>query len=175
MDFLKLIETAQSVARNPRFNDDTINNCTIAGLELKQSRQGGKVFLIVDLLIDESVAKTPTAVAHKPGAVVTDMVTMTDDWGPGKAKEIVLAAIGANEKELQPGQFAKLLQTVMRPGSFTAEGGINGCRGTHVRVETVPYTTKKSQGRQVTRYTNIPTSIEQVKANAERLTASGIK
>lgn len=173
MDFLKMIETAQAVARNPRLNDDTINNCILAGLELKRARTG-KVFLIVDLFIEGSTAKSSGAQAHTVGGVATDMVTMTDDWGPGKAKEIILASLGVDEKALQPGQFQKLLEIVMRRSDL-APNGINGTRGARLRVETVPYETKKGEKRFVSRYTNIPTTPDELKANAERLTAAGIK
>lgn len=186
MYFADLIAKATSTGRNNRINDNTINEVTIVGCQLKKARTG-KLLFIADLLIDKSAgksagnhsdtAKTPFAagVPSAEGTQVGEVITLSDDHGPGVAQELVLAGVGVNIKDITPEQLSALVEKVPRFDKDITPNGANAARGLRIRVDSIPYTKKNGQSRFVSKYQNIPQTEEQLKANIARLDQLGLK
>jgi hypothetical protein len=187
MNFGQLLAAAKTTERNPRLNENTINEVSITGIHLLKARAGGKLFFIADLLIDKSVgkgpgtfedeAKTPFAAgnAHTPGAQVSEATDLTTDWGPGLAQQFVLAGVGVDPKSISVEELSALIEKVPKHDKDLTPNGVNAARGLKLRIETVPYKKKDGKTRFVSKYTNVPQTPEEFAANRARLDAMGIK
>lgn len=186
MSFADLIAKAQSTGRSNRLNDNTVSEATIVGITIKFSR-AKKTLLIADLLIDKCAGKaagthsdankTPflAGVPLTEGTQVGELITLSDDHGPGVAQELVLAAVGTDVKSISPEDLEKLVELIPRPDKDTAPKGTNAARGLKVRIDSIPYTKKNGQSRFVSKYTNVPQTPEELAANIARLDKLGLK
>jgi len=185
--FGDLLARAKTTERNPRLNENTINEVSVTGIHLLKARAGGKLFFIADLLIDKSVgkgpgtfedeAKTPFPAgnAHTPGAQVSEATDLTTDWGPGLAQQFVLAGVGVDPKSISVEELSALIEKVPKMDKDMTPNGANEARGLKLRIETVPYKKKDGKTRFVSKYTNVPQTPEEFAANRARLDSLGIK
>jgi len=186
MNFGELLANAKGTQRGARINDNSVNEMTIAGIRLKKTRKG-KLAFIVDYVVDKSAGKSagnhaddartpyPAGNAHIEGTQVSEYIDLTEDWGPGIAKELLLAALGASEKDVTPEQASLLFEKVPRSDKELAPSGANVARGLKLRVDMVSYTTKQGRSRFVANYSQVPQTPDQLAENIARLDKMGVK
>lgn len=174
MNFADLIATSETSERGARFRAGTINECSFAGVTLKKSRKG-KLYFISEFVIDKSTSTLKDIEPHAVGSTVSDVVSLDEDWGPGKAQQIILAGVGREPKSTSPEELSKLVARIPRMDKDTAPDGMNVARGLKVRVELTPYETKEKKQRYVTNFSHIKQTPEELAANRKRLDDLGVK